>query len=338
MINPVDEIILNRVMIIAEISCNHAGKLENALRLIEVAKECGADAVKFQCYTADEMTIDSDAPGFVIDDPGSLWHGRKLYDLYKEAETPREWFPALYEHAKKVGILAFSSVFSLEGVDFLESLGNPIYKISSFEAECWGLVKKCCETDRPIILSCGGITNYTVKQIDDRCELFGYHSPYFLNCSSNYPAANGHINRMKDYCLIHGETKFSGYSDHTTDSIAACMAVALGARIIEKHIRLDDWHYHKDESLKKSLGHRILPIPDKGSFSDRFCGNEDYHKSFNLPADYYFSLRPALFRSFIDDIRAAEAHMAHVEFKKPPYMRVEHEGKMIRKFSKLDVV
>lgn len=324
--NPITEITNDRVMIVAEISCNHAGKLENALRLITAAKECGADAVKFQCYTAGEMTVDSDAPGFVIDDPESLWHGRKLYDLYKEAETPREWFPALYKHAKKVGILAFSSVFSLEGVDFLESLGNPIYKISSFEADWEDLVKKCIDTNKPTIISCGGIDSSKAREIRE----YLYHKNgtfYLLNCSSNYPSLNGNIIRNNELIDEYdGGSLFNGYSDHTTDSIAACMAVGLGARIIEKHIRLDDWHYHKDEVLKKCFEDKILPAP-------KDC-IEEYKNMFNFPADHAFSLNQSQFKLFVEDIRKAEKHMAPVEFKRPPYMRGEHEGKMIRKFLK----
>ena len=170
--------------LIAEISGNHGGSLDNALQLIREAKIAGADAVKTQCFQANRLTMNSDSPEFRI--KGGPWDGRRLYDLYAETETPRAWFPHLFAQAHEVGITLLSSVFSPEDVDFLESLGCPAYKIASMEITDVGLIEYAYKTGKPLIISTG-----MVEQADhddrERGDLNGeYHKGNYYECSAGY--------------------------------------------------------------------------------------------------------------------------------------------------------
>jgi pseudaminic acid synthase len=222
--------------VVAEISGNHNGDMARALRLIEVAKETGADAVKLQTYTADTITIDHGGPGFVI--AGGLWHGRKLYDLYREAHTPWEWHPALFEHAKRVGITSFSSPFDPTAIDLLERLGTPAYKIASFEIIDIPLVCYAAKTGRPLVISTGMAEPTEIREAVAAAREAGAGGIALLHCVSGYPTPAEDANLARIPALAAAYDHPIGLSDHTRGIEVAIAAVALGATIIEKHLTL----------------------------------------------------------------------------------------------------
>lgn len=223
--------------VIAELSGNHNGDIARAFRLIDAAKEAGADAVKLQTYTADTITIDHDGPGFIIE--GGLWHGRKLYDLYAEAHTPWDWHPALFEHARKAGITCLSSPFDATAVDLLESLDAPAYKIASFEIVDTPLIRRAAATGKPLIISTGMATG---DEIADALGAAREGNPnaelVLLHCVSGYPtpAEEANLARVQSLAAKFGVPV--GLSDHTLGVEVAIASVALGAVIIEKHVTL----------------------------------------------------------------------------------------------------
>lgn len=221
--------------VIAELSGNHNGDIERAMRLIEAAKTAGADAVKLQTYTADTITIDHDGPGFIIE--GGLWHGRKLYDLYREAHTPWEWHPALFEHARRLGIACFSSPFDNSAIDMLERLGAPAYKIASFEIVDTPLIRYAARTRKPLVISTGMASR---AEIDDAVAA-GSESPgglVLLHCVSGYPTPADQSNLSRIPALAETYRCPVGLSDHTLGTDVAVAAAALGATVIEKHVTL----------------------------------------------------------------------------------------------------
>ena len=226
-------------MIIAEMSGNHNRSLDRALAIVDAAAGAGADAIKLQTYTADTMTLDVDGPGFCIEDPDSLWNGRKLHDLYDEAHTPWQWHAAIFERARERGILAFSSPFDESAVDFLESLDVPAYKIASFELTHLPLVRKVAQTGKPLIMSTGMATLTEIQQsLETACDA-GAKQIILLKCTSSYPAdpTDSHLRTISDMREKLGVQ--IGLSDHTMGVGASVAAVALGATVIEKHFTLD---------------------------------------------------------------------------------------------------
>ncbi len=223
--------------IIAEMSANHNGSLENAFAIIEQAKACGADAIKLQTYTADTMTLQSTDPDFMIDE--GLWAGRNLYDLYTEAHLPWEWHPAIFEHARKIGITAFSTPFDRTAVDFLESLNVPAYKIASFEAIDLPLIQYVAMTKKPMIISTGLADMEEINEAVDTAMSNGCKNLALLHCVSSYPAPpeNYNLKTIVDMAERYGVT--IGLSDHTIDNATAITSIALGASIVEKHFTLD---------------------------------------------------------------------------------------------------
>jgi len=222
--------------IIAEISANHNGSLDRALATITAAKKCGADAVKIQTYTADTMTIDCELPDFII--KGGLWNGYKLYDLYKEAQTPYEWHKPLFEHAKKEGITLFSTPFDETSVDFLEKLGSPAYKIASFENTDIPLIQRVAATGKPLIISTGMATEKELDESVDVARKAGCKDLTLLKCTSTYPATPENSNLLTIPYLRDRYGCEIGLSDHTLGIGAAISSVALGATVIEKHFTL----------------------------------------------------------------------------------------------------
>lgn len=228
----------NKIFIVAELSANHGHALETALASVRAAKEVGADAIKIQTYTADTITLDCDTPDFRVDS-GTLWDGRTLYDLYKEAYTPWEWHQAIFEEAKKCGLVCFSTPFDNSAVDLLESLGNPIYKIASFEITDVNLIRYAASKGKPMVISTGIATEEDIALAVQTCREVGNNDITLLRCVSAYPAPleNVNLRTMADMQERYGVKV--GLSDHTIGSDVAIAAVAMGATMIEKHFILD---------------------------------------------------------------------------------------------------
>lgn len=222
--------------IIAELSANHNGNLERALQTIDAAQRCGAHAIKLQTYSADTMTIDCDRPEFMI--KGGLWDGYKLHDLYKWAQTPFEWHPAIFEHARKRGITIFSTPFDETAVDLLESLNAPAYKIASFEVTDLPLIRYVAATGKPIIMSTGMANEREIEEAVDAARSAGAKDLVLLHCISSYPAPMNQANLRQMAELERRFDTIPGLSDHTMGTTASVAAVALGACLIEKHFTL----------------------------------------------------------------------------------------------------
>jgi pseudaminic acid synthase len=228
----------HRPYLIAEMSGNHNQSLDRALAIVDAAAASGADAIKLQTYTADTMTLNIDAPGFVIDDPKSLWAGRQLYSLYQEAHTPWEWHGPIFARAARHGLHCFSTPFDESAVDFLESLGAPAYKIASFECTDLPLIRKVAATGKPMIISTGMATLAEIDETVRAARGAGCRDLVLLKCTSTYPATpvNTHLNTLP--VLRQAFNCQVGLSDHTMGCGAAIAAVALGATVLEKHFTL----------------------------------------------------------------------------------------------------
>jgi N-acetylneuraminate synthase len=240
--------------VIAEISANHNGRLDSALRLIEEAKIAGADAVKIQTYRPDTITLNSQKPDFQITD--GLWAGRSLYQLYEWAHTPWSWHPILFEHARKIGITIFSSPFDTSAVDLLEELGAPAYKIASFEVVDLPLIRYVAKTGKPIIISTGMSDASEIQDAITAAREVGCKELAILRCVSGYPAPASDYNLHTITDMRQRFGLVTGLSDHTPDNTVAIASVALGASIIEKHFTLNRAGGGPDDSF--SLEHEEL--------------------------------------------------------------------------------
>ena len=229
---------MNKSFIIAELSANHGHKLETALASVRAIAEAGVDAVKIQTYTADTLTLDCKKEDFIVSG-GTLWDDTTYYDLYKKAYTPWEWHHAIFEEAKKCGIVCFSTPFDNTAVDFLEDIGNPIMKIASFEITDVNLIRYAASKGKPMVISTGVATMEDIELAIKACHEAGNHDITLLRCVSAYPAPMEDVNLRT---MVDMKERFGvkvGLSDHTMGSDVAIAAVALGAEMIEKHFILD---------------------------------------------------------------------------------------------------
>lgn len=229
----------HKPFVIAEMSGNHNQSIEKALSIIDAAADAGAHAIKLQTYTPDTLTINVSHGEFQIVDPKSLWNGRNLYELYQEAMTPWEWHKALFDRAKERGILCFSTPFDETAVDFLEALEMPVYKIASFENNHLPLLKKIAKTGKPVIMSTGISKLSDIEIAVNTLRENGCKEIILLKCTSTYPATPKNTNIRT---IPHMSSLFNchvGLSDHTLGIGTSVAAVALGARVIEKHFTLN---------------------------------------------------------------------------------------------------
>ena len=225
--------------IIAELSGNHDQSLDKALAMVDAAAKCGADAIKLQTYTPDTITLDLHQNEFYIDNPDSLWHGYSLYKLYEKAMTPWQWHKPLFDRAKALGMLAFSSPFDLSAVDYLQQLDVPCYKIASFENIDHALLAAVARTGKPVIVSTGMASQVELAEAVEVLRANGCNDIILLKCTSNYPARPVDANLTTIPHLAQLFNCQVGLSDHTMGVGVSVAAVALGATVIEKHFVLD---------------------------------------------------------------------------------------------------
>jgi pseudaminic acid synthase len=233
--------------IIAEMSANHNGSIENAFKIIEAAKQSGADAVKLQTYRPDTITLKCDSEDFRIH--GGLWDGRTLYELYEEAHMPWEWHAPLFAYANKQGITIFSSPFDKTAVDLLQDLNAPAYKIASFEAVDLPLIKYVASTGKPMIISTGMADTEEIQEAINATREGGCKELAILHCVSGYPAPASDYNLRTIPDMIQRFGLVTGLSDHTLDNTTAITSVAMGASIIEKHFTLNRSGVGPDDSF-----------------------------------------------------------------------------------------
>ncbi|MFK2823621.1 pseudaminic acid synthase [Arcobacter sp. YIC-80] len=310
--------------IIAELSANHNGSLQNALDTIKAAKEVGANAIKLQTYTADTLTLDCDRDDFVIKG-GTLWDDKTLYNLYKEAYTPWEWHKELFDYARSLEIDIFSTPFDKSAVDFLEQFNPSAYKIASFEITDYDLVKYTAQKGKPIIISTGIATLQEIQDVVDICRSVGNEDIVLLKCTSAYPAALEEANLNTIPNLAQTFNTISGFSDHTLGSTAPIVAVTLGAKVIEKHFILDksiggpdaEFSMDKEEfkqmvnsirDTEKLLGKVTYEMTEKKKknrvFSRSLYVSKDIKKGEEFTLDNIRSVRPGfgLHPKYLDEL------------------------------------
>lgn len=261
-------------LIIAELSANHNGSLQNALDTIKAAKEIGANVIKIQTYTADTLTLKCDKEDFIIQG-GTLWDGQTMYQLYENASTPWEWHKDLFDYARKIGIDIFSSPFDKTAVDFLEQFNPSAYKIASFEITDYELIRYTASKGKPMIISTGIATIDEIQDAVDICRAEGNNDIILLKCTSAYPAALEDANLITIANLAETFGVVSGFSDHTLGTTAPVVATTLGAKVIEKHFILDKSIGGADADFsldKKEFAEMIKAVRD----AEKLLGKVDY--------------------------------------------------------------
>ncbi len=292
--------------IIAEMSGNHMGSLERALAIVEEVAKSGAQAIKLQTYTADTMTIDIKDREFFIDDASSLWNGRSLYDLYSEAYTPWEWHKEIFDYARRLGLIPFSTPFDSTAVDFLEELDVDLYKIASFENTDLELIHKVASTGKPVIISTGMASVAEISEAVVTARSAGCENLVLLKCTSSYPASPDDVNLLT---IPHMKSLFDcevGLSDHTLGIGVSIAAIALGATVIEKHVTLkrddgavDSAFSLEPEDLRNLVNECSIACRSLGGITYGFSERE------NLSASHRRSLY------IVEDINAGEIIQPH---------------------------
>jgi pseudaminic acid synthase len=268
---------MSKTLIIAELSANHNGSRQTALDSIRAAKKAGADAIKIQTYTADTLTLNCEAPDFRLEK--GLWEGETFYTLYQKAYTPWEWHEEIFRVAKEEGLVCFSTPFDKTAVDFLEDLGNPIYKIASFEITDIPLIKYIAQKHKPVILSTGIAMEEDIQLALDTLRVEGCDDITLLKCTSAYPAPIEDANLLTIPDMKKRFGVKAGLSDHTMGSIVPMAAVALGAEVVEKHFIID-----------RSIG----------------------------GPDSEFSMEAGEFKNMVEDIRKVEKALGEVTYPTDP--------------------
>lgn len=271
--------------IVAEMSANHNMNFDRAVEILQAAKAAGADAVKIQTYTADTITLNCDAPCFQITQ-GTLWDGTTLYRLYQSAYTPWEWQPKLKQAAEELGLEFFSSPFDLSSVDFLEEMGVPAYKVASFEINDIPLIRKIALTGKPLIIATGIARMADIELALDTCRKAGNENVILLKCTSSYPTPYEDMNLRTIPSMRDVFDCIAGLSDHSMGSAVAGAGVALGAKVVEKHL--------------------TLSRADGGT-------------------DAAFSMEPAEFKEMVDNIRKIELALGRVTYDLTPKQERERE-------------
>ena len=285
--------------IIAEMSANHNGSIENAFKIIKSAKQSGADAVKLQTYRPDTITLDCDSEDFQIH--GGLWDGRTLYDLYEEAHMPWEWHAPLFEYAQELGITIFSSPFDNTAVDLLEDLNTPAYKIASFEAVDLPLIKYVASTGKPMIISTGMADAEETQEAITAAHEGGCKDLIILHCVSGYPAPAADYNLRTIPDLIERFGLVTGLSDHTLDNTTAIASVAMGASIIEKHFTLSRTGGGPDDSFSLEPT-ELAALCNDSKTAWAAIGKIDYGRKSSEQGNVKF--RRSLY--FVKDMRSGE--------------------------------
>ena len=300
------------LLIIAELSANHGGSLQNAKEAIKAAKEAGANAIKLQTFTPDTITIDCDNEYFTIDN-GSIWDGKTLYELYEEAYTPWEWHEELFDLARSEGLICFSSPFDHNAVDLLEELDTPAYKIASFEIQDIPLIEYAASKGKPIIMSTGIAEKEDIELAVQTCRNAGNNQIILLKCTSSYPAP---IELANLKTMVDMKERFDvqvGLSDHTLGDTVPVVATSLGAKVIEKHFILDksiggpdaDFSLNPEEfeqmvdsvhKAKKALGDVTYEVDEQVKPNRRFARSlfavKDIKKGEKLTKENVRSIRP----------------------------------------------
>jgi pseudaminic acid synthase len=271
--------------IIAEMSANHLFDFDRAVKIMQAAKDAGADAIKIQTYTPDTITLDCDDPCFQITQ-GTIWDGTTLYKLYETAYTPWEWQPKLKKLAEDMGLIFFSSPFDLTSIDFLEEMDVPVYKVASFEITDIPFIKKIAKTGKPIIMSTGIAYMSDIELALRTCREAGNENVILLKCTSSYPAPYEDINLKTIPSMKETFDCITGLSDHTMGSAVAGAGVALGAKVVEKHL--------------------TLSRADGG-------------------ADAAFSMEPQEFKEMVDNIRKIEKALGRVTYDLTDKQKAERE-------------
>jgi pseudaminic acid synthase len=289
------------VYVVAEMSANHNQNFDRAVQIIRVAKEAGADAVKLQTYTADTLTIRSDKSYFRIGG-GTLWDGRGLHDLYTEAFTPWEWQPKLKAVANEIGMDLFSTAFDPTAVDFLEEMGVPCHKVASFEIVDIPLIEKMARTGKPLIISTGMATLGEIDEAVRAARAAGAGEIALLKCTSAYPSPPEAMNLRTIPHLAQAFGVPVGLSDHTMGTAVPVAAVALGARIIEKHFTLSRSDSGPDSAFSLEP-HEFKAMVDAVRTAEKALGEVSYGVSADEQKSRVF--RRSLF--VVKDVRAGEA-------------------------------